>query len=78
MITQKIVKSPDNKILVPLGHHGNMYLHTRNSKEMIATLKMNGEVQDIAFNASGSRMYSTGSKFRFYFITISFSKFISF
>lgn len=57
---QKLYSSPDGQTLVALGHHGDIYLYTSRTKEVITTLKMNGEVSSVAFNLDGSRMVSVG------------------
>lgn len=52
--------SPDGRFIVFLGSYGHIHLISSKTKEWIHTLKMNGSVEDIAFSADGSRMYSTG------------------
>lgn len=59
---QKLYPSPDGQVLVALGHHGDLYLYSTKTKEVIETLKMNGEASSVAFNADGSRMLSVGGK----------------
>jgi len=57
---RNLVPSPDKRFTVGMGHHGNMYLFSSGSKEVIDTLTMNGDVSSVTFNSDGSRMYSYG------------------
>ncbi|ODM99520.1 U3 small nucleolar RNA-associated protein 18 [Orchesella cincta] len=57
---RKLYPSPDGQVLVALGHHGDIYLYSSRSKEVITTLKMNGEVSSVTFNKDGSKMLSVG------------------
>jgi len=57
---RKLYPSPDGQVLVALGHHGDIYLYSSKSKEVITTLKMNGEVSSVTFNKDGSKMLSVG------------------
>lgn len=52
--------SPDGKILVFVGMDGYLILLSSKTKQWIGNLKMNGSVRSVAFNADGSRMYSSG------------------
>ncbi|KAK3100299.1 hypothetical protein FSP39_017837 [Pinctada imbricata] len=52
--------SPDGRFLVFLGRYGAMHLISAQSKEWIDTLRMNGNVQAVAFSRDGSKMYSHG------------------
>ncbi|KAK2170425.1 hypothetical protein LSH36_3g28021 [Paralvinella palmiformis] len=52
--------SPDGKHLVFLGLYGHMHLISAKSKEWIASLKMNGSVEAVAFASDGSKMFSHG------------------
>ncbi|KAK2718117.1 U3 small nucleolar RNA-associated protein 18 homolog [Artemia franciscana] len=57
---KKFKVSPDGKILAFFGRFGAIHILSAKTKEWVDTLKMNGEVQDIAFNLDGSRMFSFG------------------
>nr|CAD7432978.1 unnamed protein product [Timema monikensis] len=52
--------SPDGRVMVVCGRYGNIHILTARTREHIGTLKMNGEVTSVTFNADGSRMYSHG------------------
>nr|CAD7438930.1 unnamed protein product [Timema bartmani] len=52
--------SPDGRVMVVCGRYGNIHVLTARTREHIGTLKMNGEVTSVTFNADGSRMYSHG------------------
>jgi len=57
---RRLVVSPDNKILVTVGHQGNMFVRAKESKEVIHTLKANSEeVNDIAFDTNGKFMFAS-------------------
>ncbi|KAK2178032.1 hypothetical protein NP493_565g03002 [Ridgeia piscesae] len=57
----KFAVSPDGRFLAFLGQYGNIHLVSAKTKEWMTTLKMNGEVNDVAFSHDGSRMLSYGS-----------------
>ncbi|KAI0237695.1 U3 small nucleolar RNA-associated protein 18-like [Lamellibrachia satsuma] len=57
----KFVVSPDGRFLAFLGAYGYIHLVSAKTKEWVSSLKMNGEVSDVAFSHDGSRMLSFGS-----------------
>lgn len=52
--------SPDGKIIAVCGNFGKIYFLSANTKEYIACLKMNCNVNALAFNPNGSKLYSHG------------------
>ncbi|XP_066991740.2 U3 small nucleolar RNA-associated protein 18 homolog [Anabrus simplex] len=52
--------SPDGRLIAVCGRFGNIYLLTARSNECVGSLKMNGEVSTVCFNADGSKMFSHG------------------
>ncbi|OWF54383.1 U3 small nucleolar RNA-associated protein 18 homolog [Mizuhopecten yessoensis] len=57
---KNFVVSPDGRHLVFLGSYGSMHLISAKSKEWIQSLKMNGNVESVAFSRDGTTMYSHG------------------
>ena len=61
-IVQDFVLSPDGKLIAYQGRYGYIHLMSARSKEWITSLKMNGEVHALTFNADGTRLYSHGGR----------------
>lgn len=57
---QNFVLSPDGKLIAFQGQFGYIHLMSARSKEWITSLKMNGNVHALTFNADGTRLYSHG------------------
>ena len=55
----KFEVSPDGKYLAFRGAHGNIHIVSARTKELLKTLKMNDECQDMVF--SGSELWTTGA-----------------
>ncbi|KAG8257646.1 U3 snoRNP protein [Homalodisca vitripennis] len=58
---KKFEVSPDGKLLAVCGRFGDIHLINAHTKEWIGTLKMNGEVKALCFNASGSQLWTHGA-----------------
>jgi len=56
----KMFLSPDNKHLAFLGVGGNIALVSRQTKQWVADLRMNQDVECAAFSADGHSLYSAG------------------
>jgi len=55
----KFEVSPDGRFLAFRGSHGNIHIVSAKTKELLKTLKMNDECQDLVF--SGSELWTTGA-----------------
>lgn len=53
--------SPDGRYLAFLGRYGSIHLLTAQSKEWIGSLKMNGDVEALAFSTDGDKLFSHGA-----------------
>ncbi|CAG5123600.1 unnamed protein product [Candidula unifasciata] len=58
----KFVVSPDNRFIAFLGTYGYIHLFSQTSKELIDSVKMNGEVCSVSFSNDGKFMYTFGSE----------------
>lgn len=56
--------TPDDKHVVFTAHDGTLLLVSRRTKQWVANLKMNGSARHVTFNADGSKMYSSGGKWK--------------
>lgn len=56
--------SPDGKLIAVVGRFGNIHLLSSGTKELITSLKMNGDVHSISFH--GNDLYSHGSEGQVY------------
>lgn len=54
--------SPDNKYLAFLGRDGHIILLSKDTKQWIANMKMNGTVTAVDFSTDGRSMYSFGGR----------------
>ncbi|XP_063228693.1 U3 small nucleolar RNA-associated protein 18 homolog isoform X1 [Bacillus rossius redtenbacheri] len=52
--------SPDGRLMALCGRFGYVHVMTVRSRELVAKLKMDGEVTAVAFSPDGSRLYSHG------------------
>lgn len=57
---QSFELSPDGKLIAFQGRFGYIHLMSARSKEWITSLKMNGNVHSMTFNADGTKLYSHG------------------
>uniref|UniRef100_A0A0B7AD94 U3 small nucleolar RNA-associated protein 18 homolog n=1 Tax=Arion vulgaris TaxID=1028688 RepID=A0A0B7AD94_9EUPU len=58
----EFVVSPDNRFIAFLGSYGYVHLFSQQSKELIDSVKMNGEVNSVSFSKDGRFMYTFGSE----------------
>lgn len=54
--------SPDNKYITVLGKNGNIMMLSRQSKQLLYSLRMNDGASNAVFTADGLNMYTSGSK----------------
>ncbi|CAL1546482.1 unnamed protein product [Lymnaea stagnalis] len=57
----KFVVSPDDRFIAFLGRFGYIHLFSQTSKELIDSVKMNGDVISVCFSKDGKYMYSFGT-----------------
>jgi hypothetical protein len=53
---QNLIVSPDNSKLLTIGHNGQMYVLSKNSREVIGNYSINGEVRDAIFTEYDSNV----------------------